>query len=268
VFAVIKGIIGKIMSEDQANNKISPATYEFALLQHLRHEFERRGFKVCGTENGKKHFVKGRFSLTDRQLDVAVYCPGEAMPFLVADAKRHGRKIDVKKIESFIGMLDDVNASIGILVAPLGFTKPAIRRAEAANITVETMSPTEALEFKWLPFARSIYPWDWIFHLELAKALKHLKERAEPQVIIDALDGVAFEEWENFVKYALIHHNEEAVQMLETIVFHHFDIGWRYNAVRLLEEYGDLSTDIVEFVQSYERDPDILEFIRLYCDEK
>ncbi len=107
------------MSEYQADDEISPETYEFALLQRLKHEFEPQGLKVCGTENGKEHYVRGRFSLIRRQLDIAVYRPGENIPFLVADAKRHGNRIYVKQVETFIGMLEDVNASIGLLVAPL-----------------------------------------------------------------------------------------------------------------------------------------------------
>jgi len=130
------------------------------------------------------------------------------------------------------------------------------------------MSPTEALEFQWLPLARSIYPWDWIFHLELSKAVKYLKEVTEPEFIIDALEGIAFDEWEAFVEYALVHHREEAVQMLETIAVNHIDDGWRYNAIRLLWECGNLNEALVETIKSTERDYETLEFIQLYCDEE
>jgi hypothetical protein len=256
------------MSKNQADNNISPETYEFGLLQRLKHEFEPQGLKVCGTENGEKHYARGRFSRALRQLDVAVYRPGENAPFFLADAKRHKRKVDVKRVECFIGMMDDINANIGLLVAPNGFSKAAARRAKAANLTIKIMSSTEALEFQWLPFARSIYPWDWIFHLELSSAVKYLKEGAKPEFIIDALEGIAFDEWEAFVEYALVHHHEEAVQMLETIAVNHIDDGWRYNATWLLWECSDLNESLIEVIKSTERDHEILEFVQLYCGKE
>jgi len=40
------------------------------------------------------------------------------------------QKIDVKSVEDFIGMSNDVNADEGILVTPHGYTKLAYYRAE------------------------------------------------------------------------------------------------------------------------------------------
>ena len=256
------------MSTNQTNSNISPETYEFGLLQRLKHEFEPTGLKVCGAEKEGKHYAKGRFSLIRRQLDVAVYRPEEKTPFLIADAKRHTRKIDVKQVESFIGMMHDVNASIGILVAPNGFTEAAEKRAIVANLELKIMSLTEALEFKWLPLARSIYPWDWVFHLELARAVKYLKEEAEAEIIIDALEDIAFEEWENLIKHALFHYHKEALQMLEKIAVNHVDYGWRYNAIRLLAEDNALNDALVKVIQLTEHDHEIIEFIQLYLNKK
>jgi hypothetical protein len=242
--------------------KVSPETYEFGLFQYMKYKYEPQGLRVCGTEGGKQHLRRGRFSLEKRQLDVAMYRTwDDELPFFIADAKRHSRPIDVTKVECFIGMMDDVGASIGLLVAPKGFSEAAVRRARAANVRVEIMSPQEALEFEWLPLARRIFPWDWAFHPTLAKALMHLKRGSKSELIIDALEGVAFEEWEAFVGYALGHHGDEAVRFLEVVAMDHFDDGWRYNAVRWLSECGALSPALVEWISLHERDQEILELI-------
>ncbi len=94
-----------------------PSDYEDALLQHLRHEFSNPLFSVVGTEDGRQHKILGRYSLVDRQVDVAVYRRGKPSPILMADAKRYRKRIDVRDVECFIGMVDDVGADIGLLVS-------------------------------------------------------------------------------------------------------------------------------------------------------
>jgi hypothetical protein len=248
---------------NELEERISPETYEFGLLQRMKYQYEPQGFKVCGTENGKKHWRRGRYSLERRQLDVAMYRTQEdEVPFFIADAKRHTmRRIDITKVECFIGMMDDVGARIGLLVAPKGFSRAAVRRAKAANVRVEIMLPEEALEFPWLRLAQEVFPWDWVFHPTLAKALRHLKSGSGSEYIIDALEGIAFEEWEAFVEYALVHHREEAVQLLEVIAIDHYDDGWRYNAIRWLSECGTLTSSLVESIRCREQDEEILEFL-------
>lgn len=238
-----------------------PETYEFGLLQRIRHEFEPQGLQVCGTEGDEKHCVVGRLSLSSRQLDVAIYRPGEKKPFWIADAKRHTRRIDVRIVESFLGMMEDVGARIGLLVAPNGFSKAAVRRARITGLTLRIMTPDEALDFQWLPLVRSIFPWDWIFHPSLCQAIRRLKEKTAPRLVIDALEGTAFEEWLEFCAYALFHHRQEAIATLEMIALHHFDDGWRYNAIQLLLESDGLRHEIREFIQLKESDLAILELV-------
>jgi Restriction endonuclease len=60
----------------------------------------------------------------DRQIDVLVRIPladiGEEL--MVVDCKRYGTKVDVKDVEAFIGMVEDVGAAIGMLVTTEGYT--------------------------------------------------------------------------------------------------------------------------------------------------
>jgi hypothetical protein len=180
----------------------------------------------------------------------------------MADAKRYRRRIDIKDVECFIGMVDDVGADIGLLVAPRGFTVAAQRRAQAADIILEIMSIGEATTYRWLPLAGKLYPWDWAYHNDIALALRRIHEKVDVELIIDALDGVPFEEWEAYVRYALLHHREEAVSLLETVGKAHYDSGWRFNAIRLLQQAHLLRSEFREQLEQYEEDPDIILLLR------
>ncbi|WP_295384600.1 restriction endonuclease [uncultured Thiodictyon sp.] len=240
---------------------ISPADYECAVLEKLRLDFHRVAVSVHGTEGSHEHRFLGRFSLVKRQLDAAAYRFGDSRPFLIADAKRHKTKVDVKDTEAFIGMVDDIGADIGLLVAPVGFTAAAVRRAAAAATEVRIMTVKQALTYKWLPLARQIYPHDWVFRKELALAVRLLHKKAPPEDIIGALEPVAFDEWDAFVAYALRHHQTEAFSFLRSIVSHHDDDGWRFNALNHLIQSGGLDACTTAEILAHELDPEIREFI-------
>lgn len=48
---------------------------------------------------------------------------------LIVDAKRYKKRVDIKDVETFEGMMRDCGASRGILVCPEGYTEGALRRA-------------------------------------------------------------------------------------------------------------------------------------------
>jgi hypothetical protein len=215
-------------------SRISPEDYEVAVLEAMRLEFAPTPIRICGTENNIKHKVVGRHSRVRRQIDAAAYRPGDARPFLIADAKRRGRKIHVVDAEAFLGLVEDVGAELGLLVAPGGFTRGAIRRVAAARGRVHILTVEDALTFRWLPVARGIYPHDWYFHAELALAVRRRNDGAPIDDVIEALEAVAFEEWDAFMRNALEHDPAFAVPLLETVASCHLDDAWRYNAMELL----------------------------------
>jgi len=57
------------------------------------------------------------------------------------ECKQHGRRVNIKMVDSFRGMLEDAGLSLGIMVAELGFTKGAKDRAAKAGIVL--------LRFPW-----------------------------------------------------------------------------------------------------------------------
>jgi len=74
--------------------------------------------------------VRGRYSKVDRQIDILIedFVAGENIRIMV-DAKFFSENIDVKEVESFIGMMQDVGADKGLLVTQKGYSKAAIARA-------------------------------------------------------------------------------------------------------------------------------------------
>jgi len=248
----------KIGQCDRMKQKISPVDYEKALFEKLVYEFQPSGCRVVWDDRS----VTGRYSGVKRQLDVAVYRGNEDRPFLVADAKRRTRKIDVSVIESFMGQLDDVAAKIGAIASPLGFSGGAKRRATASNIRILVMSVDEALEMNWRVVAQMIFPGDPTFHPELAAALYRLQRGEEADRIVDAIEQVPLEEWQSFVAYGLSNRLPETADFLWFIAIHHDDDGWRFNAIERLIASGMLDQFDVNRLFSQEGDPEILQLLR------
>ena len=74
--------------------------------------------------------IVGRYSKNERQIDVLI--EEDVADFqirIVVDAKFFSKNIDVKCVESFISMLDDVGANQGLLITQKGYSKAAINRA-------------------------------------------------------------------------------------------------------------------------------------------
>lgn len=79
----------------------------------------------------EKNFrVKGRYSKRSRQIDIYIKQRINDSDFItIVDSKNYNKKINVKTVESFISMIEDVGADYGILISELGFTKGALLRA-------------------------------------------------------------------------------------------------------------------------------------------
>ena len=78
----------------------------------------------------KNVYRKGRYSKRSRQIDVVLeQTINEQAVTTIIDCKYYNRKVDVKKVESFIGMMDDLNADRGVIISDIGYTKAALDRA-------------------------------------------------------------------------------------------------------------------------------------------
>lgn len=74
--------------------------------------------------------IKGRYSKRSRQIDILLEQRiKEQTITTIIDCKYYNRKVDVKKVEAFIGMVDDLDADRGIIISDRGYTKAALDRA-------------------------------------------------------------------------------------------------------------------------------------------
>lgn len=97
------------------------------------------------THNAK---IMGRKSKRSRQIDVLVRKKvGQYDLMIVIDCKDHARPIDIKGVEEFHGLVDDVGANKGALVCPKGFTKAAKERA--LGFMIDLYSPFDTDPHKW-----------------------------------------------------------------------------------------------------------------------
>jgi len=79
----------------------------------------------------------GKNSLRYRQIDVAVRTKiGTENILIIVECKKWTRKPDVKAVEAFAGVKEDVGAQIGIMVSTAGFTSAARNTARAKNISL------------------------------------------------------------------------------------------------------------------------------------
>jgi hypothetical protein len=96
------------------------------------------------------HNVKldGIDSETKRQIDVLVEQNiGQYQMRIVIDCKDYSKPVDVKGIEEFQGLVQDVRAQKGALVRPSGYTKSAKRRAK--KLQIDLYSPVDTDPHKW-----------------------------------------------------------------------------------------------------------------------
>lgn len=229
---------------------ISPEEYEAAILELFDRQFLPLGHRVEGTRNNKKFKHPGAFSETARQCDAAVFRPGESKPYLIGEAHRYGKPLDVKDVETFLGMMLDLEAKMGVLVCPNGYSDAAKKRARSSDLQCHVVTIEEAHELNLLAEARTIYPWDWAFHDELAQAIRSLRKDEGSEIFAEALEGVPYEEWTNLVQYALSRHPQEARKVLLEIARNHQGDGWRFNAIQNLSEQGFLvDEEILSFAE-------------------
>ncbi len=76
--------------------------------------------------------VKGFISERKRQIDVLVdyRFDSKLSGRVIFDAKYRKRPVDIKEVESFEGLMKDVNAQRGFIVCSNGHTAAALRRAQ------------------------------------------------------------------------------------------------------------------------------------------
>ncbi len=97
-----------------------------------------------------QHNVKlqGLITEVSRQIDVLVtQTVGQYKMMIAIDCKDYNCPVDIKGVEAFLGLINDIGAQKGAMVAPKGFTSAAKNRARKAGI--ELYSPVDTDPHKW-----------------------------------------------------------------------------------------------------------------------
>lgn len=92
--------------------------------------------------------LTGRRSGIPRQIDVLVQQNiGQYTMSIVIDSKDYKDPVDVKGVEEFQGLVDDVGVQRGVMVCPAGFTAAAKNRAK--DLQIDLYSPIDTDPHKW-----------------------------------------------------------------------------------------------------------------------
>ena len=93
--------------------------------------------------------IMGHESETLRQIDVTVkQRVGQYNMLIAIDCKDSKVPVDVKDIEKFMGLVKDIRANKGVMVAANGFTETAKRRGDKAGLNLYRLVDTEAHDWQ------------------------------------------------------------------------------------------------------------------------
>jgi hypothetical protein len=133
------------------------------------------------------HWVKGR-SGRRRKLDITVSQKVSIYPvFIVFDCKRHAKPVKMKDVEAFAGQLEDVKASLGVMISNSGFDAGAKAVATQKNIILQTYRAAEETDWRELVGEKA---WIFLTRVEIAevRAFVSLAGHAQPyEVSFDVL---------------------------------------------------------------------------------
>jgi hypothetical protein len=118
-------------------------------------------------------YIEGKLSGVNRQIDVLIVATIAGNKFItVVDAKMYNKPIDVKGVEEFLSMVNDVGAQRGLMVTTKGYTPAALMRAhmDSTDIELDILTLAEYLEFQapaGLPYSngRGVFlsaPFGWV----------------------------------------------------------------------------------------------------------
>lgn len=106
--------------------------------EYEREIHEEVSFKYPDSEVLHNQQLPGALSGTQRQIDLLVteILHGREIRTAI-EAKYYSRKIDVKGVEAFIGMLRDVGVDRDVMISLQGYTKAAYERAFRDDVDVD-----------------------------------------------------------------------------------------------------------------------------------
>jgi len=135
--------------------------------------------------------IMGRNSGELRQIDITVKQKVGQYNILIAiDCKDYKRAVNVKDVEQFSGLIKDIGANKGVLVAANGFTNTAKRVGDKAGLNLYRLVDTEAHDWQTyvsIPVLcdfRGIKSYQFMFHTPLSDVLSQMDPRQTTEITL------------------------------------------------------------------------------------
>jgi len=129
------------------------------------------------------------------------FCPDHADATLAVDCKRWKTKLNVRHVETFVSMLDDIGADLGMLITSAGYSANAKIRAGAERgvrtevltlAELERWAPAGTVHVSYrVPAERGQDAWAALVLAGLRVREDRGRERVEDQVILEAFRYVS-----------------------------------------------------------------------------
>lgn len=231
---------------------MTPTEYEKGVVERFRTLFPPPRFFV------KQNFrLPGSKSKIRRQIDVSVFEQGDAEPFLIAEAKRHRRRVDAVKAGALIALVQDVGTP-AVMVSTSGFSLAAANHLATEGIETLVIMLREAKGLRWIPLIEEKFALDRQFR-ELTGDLVEAVRTGDVDAFLDS--GIHFEEWVAALRTSRAAFSDRAGRILRALAQSHVDDGVRFNAIQLLADAGQLRNDEIEELLQSEADVETRELL-------
>lgn len=205
--------------------------------------------------------VEGIISKTVREFDIAIFRENEKFPFWIIECKNWDEKY-IKEIEQMPTKSKNLcktpeKITFIITHEPSGGAK---NTAKSEGIDIEIISEKEAFQRSWFHEASKIWPYDTMFHPKVYQAKKAI-ERGDYVIAIEKLENVGYDEWLKVVDYSFNKYQKIIEKFLKIIAEFHHDDGWRYNAIKKLDDFGLLNKIFRDRILTKECDQETKEIL-------
>ena len=235
--------------------KFNWKTYEWAVFNRYYDFYPDSDFTVKYKFN-----TKGKSGAL-RKFDLVIINKKEKRIEFAIECKRHIRKLDIKIIDSFFGMLEDVGVSKGIIISPIGFSKSAEKSCYYRNILPIVFTKSDE-KYMIEQVANLIFPFDTVQHYLIKNSSKIFFDGNLIE-LIEEMDNIMVEEWEKIIDYFYILDANKCIRLLKLILLYHYDSGWRYHALEHLIDYDKLDEALIKRIRKTEEDIDVLELLTI-----
>jgi len=143
--------------------------------------------------------IRGHDSGKLRQIDITVkQRVGQYDILIVIDCKDYTTPVDLNEVERFVGLVRDIRANKGVMVAATGFTDTAKRYGENQGLNLYRLVDTEAHDWQTyvsIPIIcdfRGIKSYQFIFHTPLLHVLSQMDPWETIEIMLYDVNRQAF----------------------------------------------------------------------------